>query len=68
MMSDQELDALARDITQNGQHEPIIYDADSVLVDGRWVNFLSNCVGLRTSKSTVRHCRMTNPNGQRRPC
>jgi ParB-like nuclease domain len=35
MMSDQELDALAADIAKNGQHEPIIYDADGLLVDGR---------------------------------
>jgi hypothetical protein len=35
MMSDRELDSLATDITKNGQHEPIIYDTDGVLVDGR---------------------------------
>jgi ParB-like chromosome segregation protein Spo0J len=35
MMSDKQLDALAVSIAKNGQAEPIIYDADGVLVDGR---------------------------------
>jgi hypothetical protein len=35
MMSDKQLDALAVSIAKNGQAEPIIYDADGMLVDGR---------------------------------
>ena len=35
MMNDRELDSLAVSIAKYGQKNPIIYDADGVLVDGR---------------------------------
>lgn len=41
MMSDDELDALADDIRANGQRQPIVVNADGVLIDGR--NRLEAC-------------------------
>lgn len=35
MMSDEELDALAEDIKANGLQQPLVYDRDGVLIDGR---------------------------------
>ena len=44
MMSDEELDDLAADIAANGLHDPIMYDAEGTLIDGR--NRLAACQRL----------------------